>query len=55
MTEQEKQAIIDQLNTVNLFDMIPQYQELPKVDKEKIIVAFENLIDREKVRLETEK
>ena len=55
MTEQEKQTIIDQLGSINLFDMIPQYQELPKPDKEKIVTAFENLVNKEKIRLETEK
>ena len=55
MTEQEKQTIIDQLNSVNLFTMIPHYQELPKVDKEKIVSAFENLVNKEKIRLENEK
>jgi hypothetical protein len=55
MTEQEKQAILDQLNLVNLFSMIPHYQELSKVDKEKIVEIFENLVNKEKTRLENEK
>lgn len=54
MTEQEKQAMIAQLNAVDIFTMIPHYQELSKTDKENVVTAFENLIQREKTRLSNE-
>jgi hypothetical protein len=51
MTEQQKQETLNQLRTVDLFAMIPGYKDLSKDDKEKIITAFQDLIDKEKTKL----
>ena len=51
MTEQQKQEALNQLRTVDLFAMIPGYKDLSKDDKEKIIAAFQDLIDKEKTKL----
>ena len=51
MTEQEIQALLNQLKTADLFAQIPGYNELPKRNKEAILEAFQMLIDKEKVRL----
>jgi hypothetical protein len=54
MTEQELKSLIDQLKSINLLDMIPQYKELPRVNKEAVLEAFQILVDKEKARLENE-
>jgi hypothetical protein len=54
MTEQEKQALLDQLKSIDIFTMMPQYRELPKSDKEKVLLAFEEIFKKEKIRLENE-
>jgi hypothetical protein len=54
MTEQEIKAMIDQLKSINLLDMIPQYKELPIKQKEAVLEAFQILVDKEKARLENE-
>jgi hypothetical protein len=54
MTEQEIKAMLDQLKSINLLDMIPQYKELPKANKEAILEAFQILVDKEKARLSNE-
>lgn len=54
MTEQEKQTLLAQLKSIDLFTMMPQYRELSKSDKESVIAAFEEIIKKEKIRLENE-
>ena len=51
MTEQEIQALLNQLKTVDLFAQIPGYNELPKRNKEAVLEAFQTSIDKEKARL----
>jgi hypothetical protein len=51
MTEQEIQAMLDQLKAINVFEMIPGYNELPKANKEAVLEAFQISIDKEKARL----
>jgi hypothetical protein len=51
MTEQEKQEALNQLRTVDLFAMIPGYKDLSKDDKEKIVAAFQDLINKEKTKI----
>jgi hypothetical protein len=51
MTEQEIQAMLDQFKTLDLFAMIPGYNELPKANKEAILTAFQMSIDNEKAKL----
>ena len=51
MTEQQIQAMLEQLKEMDLFAQIPGYNELPKVNKEAILTAFQTSIDKEKVRL----
>jgi hypothetical protein len=51
MTEQETKAMLDQFKTLDLFGMIPGYNELPKENKESILEAFQMSIDKEKAKL----
>ena len=51
MTEQEIQALLNQLKTADLFAQIPGYNELPKRNKEAVLEAFQVLIDKEKAKL----
>jgi hypothetical protein len=51
MTEQEIQAMLDQFKTLDLFGMIPGYNELPKENKEAILEAFQMSINNEKAKL----
>jgi hypothetical protein len=51
MTEQEIQAMLEQLKEMDLFAQIPGYNELPKANKEAILTAFQTSIDKEKARL----
>ena len=54
MTEQELQAQLDQLKSINMFDMIPGYREMPKKSKEAIVETFQISIDKEKAKLANE-
>ena len=54
MTEQETQAMLDQFKTLDLFAMIPGYNELPKVQKEAMLAAFQMSIDKEKAKVANE-
>lgn len=54
MTEQEIQALLNQLKTADLFSTIPGYKELPKRNKEAVLEAFQILIDKEKAKLANE-
>ena len=54
MTEQETQAMLDQFKTLDLFAMIPVYNELPKVQKEAMLTAFQMSIDKEKAKVANE-
>ncbi len=51
MTEQEIKAQLDQLKSINMFDMIPGYNEMSKKSKEAIVEMFQISIDKEKARL----
>jgi hypothetical protein len=51
MTEQEIKAQLDQLKSINMFDMIPGYKEMSKKSKEEIVQMFQISIDKEKARL----
>ena len=51
MTDQEIQALLEQLKNVDLFIQIPGYNSLSKANKETIINALQTLIDKEKSRL----
>jgi hypothetical protein len=53
MTEQE-QKFLDQFKTIDIFGMIPGYNELPKAQKEAMLNAFQISIDREKVKVANE-
>ena len=54
MTEQETQAMLDQFKTLDLFAMIPGYNELPKAQKEAMLTAFQTSIDKEKAKVANE-
>jgi hypothetical protein len=54
MTEQEIQAMLEQLKEMNLFAQIPGYNELPKANKEAILTAFQTSIDKEKAKIANE-
>jgi len=51
MTEQEIKAMLDQFKTLDLFGMIPGYNELPKENKEAVLEAFQMSINNEKAKL----
>ena len=53
MTEQE-QKFLDQFKTLDMFGMIPGYNDLPKVQKEAILAAFQMSIDKEKAKIANE-
>ena len=53
MTEQE-QKFIKEFTTLDLFSMIPGYNELPKVQKEAMLTAFQMSIDKEKAKVANE-
>jgi len=53
MTEQE-QKFLDQFKTLDLFAMIPGYNELPKAQKEAMLTAFQMSIDKEKAKVANE-
>jgi len=53
MTEQE-QKFLDQFKTVDIFGMIPGYNELPKAQKEAMLAAFQMSIDKEKAKVANE-
>jgi hypothetical protein len=53
MTEQE-QKFLDQFKTLDMFGMIPGYNDLPKVQKEAILAAFQMSIDKEKAKVANE-
>jgi hypothetical protein len=53
MTEQE-QKFLDQFKTIDIFGMIPGYNELPKVQKEAMLNAFQMSIDKEKAKVANE-
>ena len=54
MTEQEIKAMLDQFKAINIFEMIPGYNALPKPNKEAVLEAFQISIDKEKTRLANE-
>ena len=54
MTEQEIQAMLDQFKSINIFEMIPNYKELPTATKKAILEAFEMSINKEKANLNNE-
>ena len=54
MTEQELKAQLEQLKSINMFDMIPGYSEMSKKSKEAIVEMFQMSIDREKAKLTNE-
>jgi hypothetical protein len=51
MTEQEIKTMMDQFKTLDLFGMIPGYNDLSKVQKEAVLEAFQISIDKEKAKL----
>jgi hypothetical protein len=51
MTETEINQMLDQFKTLELFSMIPGYNEMPKAQKEAILTAFQISIDKEKAKL----
>jgi hypothetical protein len=53
MTEQE-QKFLNEFKTLDLFGMIPGYNELPKVQKEAMLAAFQMSIDKEKAKVASE-
>jgi hypothetical protein len=53
MTEQE-QKFLNEFKTLDLFGMIPGYNELPKVQKEAMLAAFQMSIDKEKAKVANE-
>jgi len=54
MTEQELKSLTEQLKSVNLSDMIPQYKELPNASKKVFLEAFQMLVDKEKAKVANE-
>jgi len=53
MTEQE-QKFFDQFKEIDIFTMIPGYNELPKSQKEAMLTAFQMSIDKEKAKVANE-
>jgi hypothetical protein len=53
MTEQEKQ-FLDQFKTVDIFGMIPGYNDLPKAQKETMLTIFQISLDKEKAKIANE-
>jgi hypothetical protein len=53
MTEQE-QKFLNEFKTLDLFGMIPGYNDLPKVQKEAMLAAFQMSIDKEKAKVANE-
>ena len=53
MTEQE-QKFLNEFKTLDLFGMIPGYNELPKAQKEAMLTAFQMSIDKEKAKVANE-
>jgi hypothetical protein len=51
MTEQEIKAMLDQIKALDLFSQIPGYNELPKLNKEAVLEAFQMSINNEKAKL----
>jgi hypothetical protein len=54
MTEQEIQAMLEQLKHIDLFAQIPGYNAFPKANKEAIITALQTSIDKEKAKIANE-
>ena len=54
MTEQEIKTIVDQLKKTNIFEMVPGYSQLPKINKEAMLEAFQASIDKEKAKIANE-
>lgn len=54
MTDQEIKAQLEQLKSINMFDMIPGYREMSKANKEAIVEMFQMSIDKEKAKLANE-
>ena len=51
MTEQELKLQLEQLKSINMFEMIPGYKEMSNEAKKAIVEAFQMSIDREKSKL----
>ena len=54
MTEQEIKEQLEQLMSVNMFEMIPGYKEMSNDMKKSIVEVFQISIDKEKAKLANE-